>query len=145
MPDTLPNTVPVTAPDTVPDILCLENLRRMTERILDTSNPIEGTKGGRTRDRWREGTVDQLIAPISSQGTTPCRYYNHFFRSELIDLTLLINFWRNSDLFEIKHFSSSNIDQVRAIQRHGKNMNISELVQSILSPLCSIMGHRIII
>ena len=88
MPDTLPDTVSVTAPD----ILCLENLRRMTERILDTSNPIEGTKGGRTRDRWREGTVDQLIAPISSQGTTPFRYYNYFFLSELIDLTIPINF-----------------------------------------------------
>ena len=63
MPDTLPDTVSVTAPDTVPDILCLENLRRMTERILDTSNPIGGTKGGKDKGPLEGGHSGPAHSP----------------------------------------------------------------------------------
>ena len=59
MPDTLPDTVSVTAPD----ILCLENLRRMTERILDTSNPIGGTKGGKDKGPLEGGHSGPAHSP----------------------------------------------------------------------------------
>ena len=64
------------------------------------------------------GRVGQHIAPIQLWIYNPlklqkfCRYYMQFCSL----ITLQINFWQNSDLFDKKeHFSYSNIDQVRAI------------------------------